>query len=156
MNEAGKSLAATFCILAVIFGCFNLAFIVPSLVYAYSGDICTLTVPDGFSINLSVWLQVDSYMRIAMVSLLVLVALFSFCSLNCGATCAACVICFMLIYSLFSFSWTIVGSVLFWGRLNPTGICTGAVQSYMYAILIISYIFTCINCLYNLNKGKNR
>jgi len=154
VDEAGKGLGITFGILAAVLGCFNLAFIIPSLIYAYSGDMCVLTAADGFSINLSVWLQVDSYMRIAIISLLILVAFISCCSLNKGPTCAACVICFILIYSLFSFAWTIVGSVLFWGKLNPSGVCTGGVQSYMYAMLIISYIFTCINCLYNVKKGK--
>jgi hypothetical protein len=60
----------------------------------------------------------------------------------------------MLIYSLFSFAWTIVGSVLFWGKLNAEGICAGGVQSYMFAILICSYIFICLNCFYNVKKGK--
>jgi hypothetical protein len=62
----------------------------------------------------------------------------------------------MLVYSFFSLIWTIVGSVLFWGRLNPTGICTGPVRDYMYALLIITYIAGCCNCLFSLNSGKKQ
>lgn len=67
-----------------------------------------------------------------------------------------CFLCMMILYSLFALIWTIVGSVLFWGKLNPTGICQGGVQSYMYALLILTYIASCCNCLYSLNSGNQQ
>lgn len=152
MSEVG----AAFGILACVFGVVNLSFIVPDLIYAYSGDVCVTAISGGISFNISTWLQVDAYMRIAMVTLLILVALVGCCCASGLGGCAVFVICFMLIYSLFSLAWTIVGSVLFWGNINPLGICSGPVQSYMYALLIITYVFTCLNCIYNINSGKNR
>jgi hypothetical protein len=62
----------------------------------------------------------------------------------------------MILYSLFALAWIIVGSVLFWGKINPTGVCTGGVHDYMFALLILSYITICCNCCVNLNQGKKQ
>lgn len=155
-SDLGKGMGLTFGILCAVFGCFNLAFIIPDLIYAYQKTECVETVMDGISFPLRVWLEVDAYMRIAMVGLLLLVAIGACVSLALGMRLFVCVIILMVVYSIFSLAWTIVGSVLFWGKLNPAGLCTGGVQAYMYALLIITYVATCCNCLYNLNSGKNR
>lgn len=111
---------------------------------------------DGFSFNLSTWLQVDAYMRIAIVALLLIAAIVSCISLESGLKVMICFLVVMVLYSLFALAWAIVGSVLFWGKLNPTGVCQGGVQAYMYALLIITYIGACCNCLYSLNSGKQQ
>jgi hypothetical protein len=67
--------------MAVLLGIFNLAFIIPSLIYANEGTTCVTTVMDGISFNLSTWLQVDAYMRIAVVVFLIISAIVSCCSL---------------------------------------------------------------------------
>ena len=156
IDDAGKALGATIACVAIIFAIFNLAFIIPNLVYAYQGSQCVTTITDGIAFNLSTWLQVDAYMRIAMVVLLLIVGIAMCINVAAGMTCGMCVICFMIVYSIFAFAWTIVGSVLFWGKLNPTGVCTGGVQVYMYILLIITYVATCCNCLYSLNSGKTQ
>jgi hypothetical protein len=145
-----------FFILFVFFTIVNLGFIISSLVYAYQDSACVLAVPDGFSFNLKTWLQVDAYLRIALITLLLVVAIVSCINFKAGVGLAFCVICTMLIYSLFSFAWTIVGSVLYWGKLNPTGICTGGVHDYMYALLIITYITICLNCIVSGKQGKSQ
>lgn len=91
-----------------------------------------------------------------MLLLLLLVAI-GFCrSVQLGVKLMMFTVCTMLIYSLFSLAWTIAGSVLFWGKLNPGGFCEGGVRSYMYAVLIITYVSTCCNCLYNSKLGKSQ
>lgn len=140
-------------IIAIVLLVFNLPFIVCNLYYAYRADPCVNTIADGIAFNLSVWLQVDAYLRIALCGMFLIAGLLGCCSLNAGVTCGACTICFMLIYGLFSLAWSIVGSVLFWGKLNPMGACSDGVQGYMFAMLIINYVSVCCNCLYNI---KNR
>lgn len=142
--------------MAIVFAVFNLAFIIPDLIYAGQGSECVTTMPNGFSFNLSTWLRVDAYTRIAMVALLLLVGIASCISVTVGITCGVCLICFLAGYSAFSLAWTIVGAVMFWNRLNPTGVCQDGVQSYMFAMLIISFVGICCNCIYSLNSGKNR
>lgn len=155
-KAAGKGLGAMIAGISICFGIFNLAFIVPNLIYAYEGTECVTFVPDeGISFNLATWLEVDAYMRISIVSLLLIVAIVSCMSLEAGAGMLLCSFCIILIYSLFQVAWLIVGSVLFWGQLNPTGICYGPVQTYLYALLIISYISLCCNCALGF-KSKNQ
>ncbi len=155
-SGAGKGLGLTIGAIAIILGIFNLSFIVPSLVYAYEGTTCVNTLVDGISFTLSTWLQVDAYMRIGVVGILLIAAIASCISLNLGVKMFVCVICLILFYSLFQLAWMIVGSVLFWGKLNPIGVCSGGVQAYMYALLIISYIAICCNCLYSFKSRNNQ
>lgn len=70
----------SFGILAAVVGCLNLPFIIPDLIYAYGGSACVTTYPDGFTITLSKWLEVDAYTRIAIVALLYILAVVSFLS----------------------------------------------------------------------------
>lgn len=91
-----------------------------------------------------------------MVSLLLIVAIVSCINFKAGFGLAFCVLCTMIIYSIFALAWTIVGSVLFWGKLNSQGYCKGGVKNYMYALLIISYISICCNCLYSRNQQKSQ
>lgn len=145
-----------FGIFFVIFAIINLCFIIPSLIYAYQNSTCVLTMVDGFSFNLKTWLQVDAYIRVGIVSLLLVVAIVSCISFKAGAGLSVCAICIMLLYNLFALAWIIVGSVLFWGKLKPLEVCSGGVNNYMYALLIISYVGICCNCFVNLSKGKNQ
>jgi hypothetical protein len=101
-------------------------------------------------------LQVDAYLRIGIVVLLFIAAISAYISIEAGAMCGLCVICIMLLYSLFTLVWTIVGSVMFWGEINPTGVCTGGVRDYLYALLIISYISVCCMFLHNWKSNSYR
>ena len=52
-----------------------------------------------------------------------------------------------VLYTLFLIAWLIVGSIMFFGKLNPQGVCTGGVQVYMYVFLILNYIGACCNLM---------
>ena len=45
------------------------------------------------------------------------------------------------IHAFFRFAWLIVGAVLFWGYLSKKSICSPNIRSYMFANLIIGFIF---------------
>jgi hypothetical protein len=62
----------------------------------------------------------------------------------------------ILLYSIFAMAWLVVGSILFWVKLNPTGVCTGGIHDYMYTVLIVSYVAHGISCYAYLSKGKTQ
>lgn len=153
-EDLGKGVGISIGVLAIVMGCFNLCFIIPDLIYAYEGSLCVISPVEGFSFQLRTWLEVDAYTRIALVVLLLIVAIVACVSLEKGMMLGGCVIVIIILYSIFTLAWTIVGSVMFWGKLLPQGKCYGGVKSYMYALLIISYIGICCNCLYS-TKSRN-
>lgn len=113
------------------------------------------TVPEGFTFDLSVWLQVDAYMRIGIAVLMIFVAIAMYNSMFAGASCGIIVLMIVIMYGLFFFAWTIVGSVMFWGDLNPSGVCYGPVQAYVFALLIITYVSIFCNCCLNCGKKND-
>jgi FtsH-binding integral membrane protein len=50
------------------------------------------------------------------------------------------VVVLQYVYSLFSFAWLIVGCVMFWRYLDPSGNCNSNVSNYMWARLIIGLV----------------
>lgn len=147
-------MGATFCILFVVVGLLNLAFIIPDFIFAGQSNSCVNTIMQGISFPLKTWLLVDAYARIIITALLLVVAVVSCVNTLAGMAMAACVTCTMLIYSLFMFAWAIVGAVLFWGKLNPAGLCQGGVQIYMHIILIVTFVSICCNGFLSGGLGK--
>lgn len=125
---------------------FNLAFIIPNLIYANKDESCVTTYVDGFSFNLSTWLKVDAALRIVMCVSFFVVGVMTCIKLAIGYILLCLVLVFLVLYTIFQFTWLIAGSVLFWGKLNPLGVCTGGVQAYMFANLIINLLGGCGNC----------
>jgi hypothetical protein len=120
-----------------------LPFIVPDLIYAYEKTECVTKIPNGFTINLQAWLLVDAYLRLGIGCVLFLVAICTCNSLSVGILGLAYSTYLIPLHGVFSLVWNIVGSVLFWGKLDPTGICYGPVHDYVFALLIITYIIVC-------------
>lgn len=125
---------------------FNLAFIIPDLIYANIDEPCVKTYVEGFSFNLSTWLKVDAALRIIICASLFVVGIATCIKLAIGYIVFCIVLTFMVLYTIFQFAWLIAGAVLFWGKLNPLGVCTGGVQAYMFANLIINLMGSCGNC----------
>ncbi len=71
-----------------------------------------------------------------------------------GSKCILWMICILILYSICLLAWTIVGSVMFWGKLNPAGLCLSGPRTYMYGMLVINYVGICVMCLHNINKPK--
>jgi hypothetical protein len=109
---------------------------------------------DGISFPLSLWLKVDAYSRVGLIGLVLFIALVSCCSLRLGGCLLYLFFIIVILYSLFSLAWTIVGAILFWGKLNPAGYCTGGIQIYMYIFLILSFVGICCTCVGQLTQRK--
>ena len=122
-QEAGMAVGTIILVIAFFFLCFNVAFIVPDLIYAYEDSICVLHPVEGISFNLKTWLEVDAYIRIGFVAVLFISAIVTCVSISAGGIAVLCSTILLLLYGLFSLAWSIVGAVLFWGKLKPLGVC---------------------------------
>ena len=54
--------------------------------------------------------------------------------------------CTLILGSLFSFAWLIVGAIMFWGHLDKTDRCDDGLSAYMYVLLILSFVSIICNC----------
>lgn len=126
---------------------FNLAFIIPDLIFANQGSDCVRSSVPGFPFTLETWLRVDAYTRIGIFIFLLIVAIATCASLAFGAILIGLYSCIFILYSLFSIAWFIVGAIMFWGHLNPSGKCTGGVQIYMHIMLISTILMALMKCL---------
>ncbi len=110
-------------------------FIVCDLYFAYNDISCQHdSNPIGF--NLSTWLAVSGW---SLLGFLGLFGILLIC-VGCKPKGAIPVVVLQYTYSLFSFGWLIVGSVMFWRYLDPSGNCDSDVSNYMWARLIIGLV----------------
>lgn len=142
-----------FCILFCIFLVVYPPFILPNLFFAYQESTCVTTMVDGFSFNLKMWLKVDAFLKVGIIFLLLITAMVASIRCKFSIEFVSCSACIYLLYNTFNFAWVITGSVLFWGKLNPLGVCKGGVRDYMYAALIITYVAIC--CSFLLTRSDN-
>ena len=141
--EQGASSGYLWCVFAVI-ACLNTPFIVCDFVFAQRGN-CVDDEVDGFSFTLGTWLEVEGSCRVAICSLFLLCAICACFNLDTAIKMLVFTFCVLIIYSLFSLAWLIVGAVLFWGNLDKEDTCDGQVTGYMYALLILGFIGVCAN-----------
>jgi|LauGreDrversion4_2_1035121.scaffolds.fasta_scaffold21390_4 hypothetical protein len=110
-------------------------FIICDLYFAYNDISCQHdSNPIGF--NLSTWLAVSG---LSMIGFLGLFGILLIC-VGCKPKGAIPVVVLQYVYSLFSFAWLIVGCVMFWRYLDPSGNCNSNVSNYMWARLIIGLV----------------
>ena len=128
---------------AVIFFIMFFPFLVVDLYYAYRDNTCVdVKPPPGtrIQISLSAWLQVDGYMILAFIIIFFIIGgiAWNYPELQCvygnweG---------FHILFILWRLTWLIVGSVMFWKGYAPNNTCSARVGRYMYAMLIIGYVF---------------
>lgn len=113
---------------------FNSPWIISNLIFSQTNSTCVTTFPEGFTINLSIWLQVDAYVRISLLLSLLVVVVLYFC--NYRGDLMIMIKSSVGLMLAFTSVWGIVGSVLFWKHLNWEGLCEGGLQLYMFIFLI--------------------
>ena len=62
----------------------------------------------------------------------------------------------LLMYYLFLFGWMVVGGYIFWGYSLPNGYCNYDFGSYVWSLLIISFIMIPIQLIGTRIRGKDR
>lgn len=127
---------------AVCFFILFFPFLVVNLYYAYRDNTCVdlRPVPNtSIHMSLAQWLQADAYILLGFIVI--------FFILGGIAWAVPELICtygwwegLHVFYIIWRMTWLIVGSVIFWKGLN-NGVCAGRVRGYMWAMLIIGYVF---------------
>jgi hypothetical protein len=128
---------------AICFFIMFFPFLVCDLYYAYHDVTCAPTKPlPASSINMSLkqWLQVDGYIILGFIIIFLILGLIAWCSpeLVCTYGWWEGLHVFFIIWRL---TWLIVGAVIFWKGLNSVGACGRAIGRYMWANLIIGFIW---------------
>lgn len=144
-----SQIGSVICCMAGCLGVLALPFIVCDLYYAYNDTICVALpiLNPSVSFTLGTWLLVSGYLQLAMISMLFLIAIIACCSPK-GLTLFIGYLLLTIIVSLFNIAWLIVGAVMFWGYLYKQDLCSNsAVNSYMFARLILGFISVFVNLL---------
>ena len=129
------------------------------LYFGYSNQyFCTLLIPSTVSFDLGTWLLVDGYGRLVILILTIIwIVMLIACAsresaggILCGS---GCYILMIVLYGLFNFAWTIVGAVMFWGAIAPSGLCEISIVIYMYVLLIWSFVGMFFSACCNRGRG---
>jgi hypothetical protein len=132
------------CLLIVILFPFTFC----DLYYAFNSISCQ-NDPTGVGFTLATWLQVLGFYTIGMVVFMTICNLLSF-----KYECFVIIITIMeYVSSLFSFAWLIVGCVIFWKYLEPSGNCSSDISNYMWTRLIIGIILY-VSTIFQSKKQK--
>ncbi len=110
-------------------------FIICDLYFAYNNISCQHD-PNPIGFSLSTWLAVSGWSMVGFLGLFLLLLI----CLGCKPKGAIPVVVLQYGYSLFAFAWLIVGCVMFWRYLDPSGNCNHDVSNYMWARLIIGLV----------------
>lgn len=130
--------------ISIVFLVVNTPFVIASLIFASQDSTCATSHMEGIPFNLRTWLLVDSFFRI-LVFLTLLITICYHLSNPDGTFDHLYDLRWSFIgaYGLFTISWVIVGGVIFWGKLAPSGACEGQVSAYTNSLLIITLVIVC-------------
>ncbi len=134
IDTVGSSCCIIFCAILVM-AIFCLPLVICDLYFAYN-DISCQYYSNPVGITLATWLKTSGF---AVTSYLILFLILVPHSLNneCNKLLLNLV---KYIFSGFLLAWIIVGSVIFWKYLEPSGNCNKNISDYMWARLIIGLV----------------
>jgi hypothetical protein len=117
-----------------------LPFLVTDLYYAYRDTSCVDLHAGSIDMTLSTWLQVDGWVILGFLIVFVLIG-----ALAIPYPEWQCLYVLWenlhIIFILWRLSWLVVGAVMFWGAYNPSGFCQRNISRYMWANLIIGFVW---------------
>ncbi len=147
-NDSATACCAVFCAFLVII-IFCLPLVICDLYFAYN-DISCQHDSNPVGLTLSTWLQTSGFVVTGYLALFLIMLPFSLKN-----DCAK----FLLkvcnyVFSGFILSWLIVGSIIFWKYLEPTGTCNKNISNYMWARLIIGLVGIYLNTRSGGEKKK--
>lgn len=124
----------------LIIGLFVLPFAITSIYYAYTDKSCVNLQAGRLYVNLKIFLAVNGIMQLSSFGI------------NIGIIMCNNMTDVQIIYkhplikavallgNMFALSWSIVGGIIFWSLIDNNK-CDTPIYNYIYALLIISYIF---------------
>ena len=139
-SNTTTAIFVSFCVSLFIFS----GFIISDFAFAYPTEVsCQDIKSKKMDLNLRQWLATDGFIFVFSLLFVTLSPLFG--ENKCGTMLSKII---LILVRLFMTSWTIVGAVLFWRDIEPTGQCSIPVASYMWSrllILIIGFAISFLN-----------
>jgi hypothetical protein len=133
-----------------LFLLFGLPLVFCDLYYAYNDNSCVNSHVDRISINLKEYLLVSGLLTGCLLFIIILgIMLFNE---NSKQTLLYLAMVIFIFASIFNTAWNIIGGVIFWGYMDNS-LCSNNVFNYVFASLIIKYVFAVFGILSN-NKEK--
>lgn len=127
---------------AICFFILFFPFLVCNLYYAYHDNTCVDIKPvpnTDINMSLAQWLQVDAYILLGFIVFFLLIGITAWAAPEMGCVYGLWEILHSF-YALWRMVWLIIGAIIFWKGVN-NGICAGRVRGYMWAMLIIGFVF---------------
>jgi hypothetical protein len=126
--------------------------IICDIYYGHTDNSCINDYPSGLNINMKIYLLVNGYYGLTIISL---VSLFIACmpikNIQDNITLFVLPKLGEIIFIVFTTVWNIIGSVIFWDKLYKEGNCDRNISTYLFITLIIKLLgITC-----NINKILN-
>jgi hypothetical protein len=119
--------------------------------YHFANDQSCAQLPlhkSSIAFPLSTWLKVDGFLTVLqLVGLVIIIVTVASETKDNPNPFFYLLFLMMCLISLFNFIWLIIGAVMFWGELNPSGHCSSSISSYMWARLIIGFLSIAMNLL---------
>lgn len=133
---------------AIIFFIMFFPFLVVDLYYAYRDDTCVGQFPPGTTIKITLrnWLQVDGYIILAFIIIFLILGIIA-CSCPASHGIYGTWEGLHVFFIIWRLIWLIVGAVMFWKGYYPNNTCAQRVERYMFALLIIGFIYILIEPL---------
>lgn len=122
---------------------YHLSFIIGDLAYSSRDTQCMTAIAKAVTFTLQTWLRIDAFTRITHIGFYLLATILSCMFRRLQSKIIVSIAVFSTMYGIFFFAWALAGSILFWGHINPMGICKNDEKFYMYALLIISHMTVC-------------
>ena len=124
-------------IVTIFIICFIIPFIIIDLYIAYTDKTCVNDYPNKLKISLSIYLQVNSYILLIVLSIYIAlihkkIQLFVYNEIT-----RTIFHLFVYIIRIITFGWNILGAIIFWAYVAEKGNCSVLVYNYLYATFII-------------------
>lgn len=113
-------------------------FIICNLYYAYTDTSCVHKNNDNLQVNLFTYLVVDGLLSgIVLLMIIIYIIFMNIEKVNNKDNYLLSLL--ERLFKIFTFAWTIVGAIIFWGNDNSNS-CDQSVYNYIFTILIIKLI----------------
>lgn len=117
-------------------------FLIADLIFAYRDTSCAQvpTTAGNIDLTLRTWLQVDGYIILGFGIMFLLIGIFAmpYPEWQCLYVLWENL---HVIFILWRLSWLIIGAIMFWADLNKSGLCHYKISRYMWANLIIGFVW---------------
>jgi hypothetical protein len=117
--------------------CFILPFIFIDLYIAYTDKSCVNDYPPKLKISLSIYLQLNSYILLLVLSVYIAMIHKKIQVFACDEIMKTIFYLFMYVSRIIIFGWNVLGAILFWGYIAENSNCSVVVYNYLYVTFII-------------------